>query len=124
MHGLPVEGLTGRLVADLLVEYLNFPGACIVAGAMVAAALYLSTTFSFNTAKEWLAVRFAFVQAWNDRWTNWKAARARKRELRQSAKEDATRARDLAKAKGKQRPRPARLRRAARSLRKRQHFRL
>jgi DNA segregation ATPase FtsK/SpoIIIE, S-DNA-T family len=98
MHGLPAEGLTGRLVADLLVEYLNFPGACIVTGTMVAAALYLSTTFSFNTAKEWLSVRFAFVQAWRDRWANWKAARARKRELRQAIKEDAARARQLARA--------------------------
>ena len=98
MHGLPVEGLTGRLVADLLVQYLNFPGACIVAGAMVAAALYLSTTFSFNTAKEWLAVRFAFVQAWRDRWANWKAARARKRELRQAEREDAARAKEMARA--------------------------
>ena len=96
--GCPIEGLTGRLVADLLVEYLNFPGACIVAGTMVAAALYLSTTFSFNTAKEWLSVRFAFVQAWSDRWTNWKAARARKRELRQAVKEDAARAKELARA--------------------------
>ena len=94
----PTEGLTGRLVADLLVEYLNFPGACIVAGTMVAAALYLSTTFSFNTAKEWLSVRFAFVQAWRDRWANWKAARARKRELRQAVKEDAARAKELARA--------------------------
>ena len=98
MHGLPVEGLTGRLVADLLVAYLNFPGACIVAGTMVAAALYLSTTFSFNTAKEWLSVRFAFVQAWRDRWMNWKAARARKREIRQVAKQDAARAKEMARA--------------------------
>jgi S-DNA-T family DNA segregation ATPase FtsK/SpoIIIE len=98
MHGLPVEGLTGRLVADFLVQYLNFPGACIVAGTMVAAALYLSTTFSFNTAKEWLAVRFAFVQAWRDRWANWKTARARKRELRLAVKQDAARAKELAKA--------------------------
>jgi S-DNA-T family DNA segregation ATPase FtsK/SpoIIIE len=98
MHGLPIEGLTGRLVADSLVQYLNFPGACIVAVTMVAAALYLSTTFSFNTAKEWLAVRFAFVQAWRDRWTNWKAARARKRELRQAVKEDAARAKEFARA--------------------------
>jgi S-DNA-T family DNA segregation ATPase FtsK/SpoIIIE len=98
MHGLPTEGLTGRLVADLLVEYLNFPGACIVAGTMVAAALYLSTTFSFNTAKEWLSVRFAFVQAWRDRWANWKAAQARKRELRQAVKEDTARAKELARA--------------------------
>ena len=98
MHGLPIEGLTGRLVADSLIQYLNFPGACIVAVTMVAAALYLSTTFSFNTAKEWLAVRFAFVQAWRDRWTNWKAARARKRELRQAVKEDAARAKEFARA--------------------------
>jgi DNA segregation ATPase FtsK/SpoIIIE, S-DNA-T family len=98
MHGLPVEGLTGRLVADLLVEYLNFPGACIVAGTMVAAALYLSTTFSFNTAKEWVSVRFAFIQAWRDRWANWKAARARKRELRQAVKDDAARVKELARA--------------------------
>jgi len=98
MHGLPVEGLTGRLVADLLVRYLNFPGACIVAITMVAAALYLSTTFSFNTAKEWMAVRFAFIQAWRDRWANWKAARARKKELRLAVKEDAARAKLMAKA--------------------------
>ncbi len=65
---------------------------------MVAAALYLSTTFSFNTAKEWAMQRFAFVQAWRDRWTNWKAARARKRELRQAVKEDAARAKELARA--------------------------
>jgi S-DNA-T family DNA segregation ATPase FtsK/SpoIIIE len=98
MRGLPIEGLTGRLVADLLVQYLNFPGACIVAGTMVAAALYLSTTFSFNTAKDWLAVRFAFVQAWRDRWTNWKLARARKRELRLAIKEDVARAKEIARA--------------------------
>jgi S-DNA-T family DNA segregation ATPase FtsK/SpoIIIE len=98
MHGLPIEGLTGRLVGDFLAEYLNFPGACIVAVTMVAAALYLSTTFSFNTAKEWLAVRLAFVQAWRDRWANWKAARARKRELRLAVKQDAARAKAMAKA--------------------------
>jgi S-DNA-T family DNA segregation ATPase FtsK/SpoIIIE len=98
MHGLPIEGLTGRLVADLLVKYLNFPGACIVAVTMVAAALYLSTTFSFNTAREWLAVRFAFIHAWRDRWVNWKAARARKKELREAVKADAARAKELARA--------------------------
>ena len=79
MYGLPIEGLTGRLASDALVQWLNFPGACVVAVSMVAIALYLSTTFSFNTAREWLAVRFAFFFAWRDRWMNWRAARARKR---------------------------------------------
>ena len=99
MHGLPVEGLTGRLMADTLVAYLNFPGACIVSMAMVAAALYLSTTFSFNTAREWIALRLAFVQAWRDRYSNWKLARARKRELRLAVKQDAARERAMAKAR-------------------------
>ena len=61
MHALPLEGLTGRLVVDTLVHYLNFPGAAIVIVSMVVIALYLSTTFSFSTAQQWLAIRFAFV---------------------------------------------------------------
>lgn len=99
MGGLPIEGVVGRLTADTQVAYLNYPGACIVSAAMVAAAIYLSTTFSFNTAKEWLALRMAFIQAWRDRWTNWKLSRARKRELRQALREDAARERAMAKAR-------------------------
>ena len=61
MHALPLEGLTGRLVVDTLVQYLNFPGAAIVIVSMVVIALYLSTTFSFSTAQQWTAIRFAFA---------------------------------------------------------------
>jgi S-DNA-T family DNA segregation ATPase FtsK/SpoIIIE len=60
-HALPIEGVTGRIVADAMVEYLNLPGACIVVGLMVCLSLYLATTFTFNTAREWIAARFAFV---------------------------------------------------------------
>ncbi len=60
-HALPVEGVTGRIVADAMVEYLNLPGACIVVGLMVCLSLYLATTFTFNTAREWVAARFAFI---------------------------------------------------------------
>src|SRR6202167_6309754 len=70
-RGLPVEGLTGRLVADLLVHFLNFPGACIVTITFVAAAVYLSTTFSFNTAREWFGIKLAFLLAWRDRLIHW-----------------------------------------------------
>jgi S-DNA-T family DNA segregation ATPase FtsK/SpoIIIE len=99
MHGLPIEGLTGRLLADVLVEYLNFPGACIVAVTMVAAAIYLSTTFSFNTAREWLAIRFAFLMAWRDRWANWKRARARNRELKEAERLDRLQQKEIEKAR-------------------------
>jgi S-DNA-T family DNA segregation ATPase FtsK/SpoIIIE len=79
MHALPLEGLTGRLVVDMLVHYLNLPGAAIVIVSMVVIALYLTTTFSFSTAQQWLAIRFAFALAWRDRVRNWRTAWAKRR---------------------------------------------
>jgi S-DNA-T family DNA segregation ATPase FtsK/SpoIIIE len=97
LHGLPLEGLTGRLLADTLIHYLNYPGACIFAIAMVAVAIYLSTTFSFNTAREWLTIRFAFLMAWRDRLANWRQMRVRRREEKRIAKEEARRKKEDAK---------------------------
>jgi S-DNA-T family DNA segregation ATPase FtsK/SpoIIIE len=104
MHALPIEGLTGRLVVDSLVRYLNVPGAAIVIVSMVVIALYLSTTFSFSTARQWAAIRFAFLAAWRDRWRNkraaWAAQRAEKLALKQAAKQE----RQAAKAERKPAP--------------------
>jgi S-DNA-T family DNA segregation ATPase FtsK/SpoIIIE len=86
MHALPVEGLTGRLVVDFLVQYLNFPGAAIVIVSMVVIALYLSTTFSFNTAQQWMSVHFAFALAWRDRVRNWRSAWAERRAVANAKK--------------------------------------
>jgi DNA segregation ATPase FtsK/SpoIIIE, S-DNA-T family len=99
LYGLPLAGLIGRLVSDSLVAWLNYPGACVVSASMVGIALYLSTTFSFNTAREWLAIRFAFVMAWRDRWRNWRAARIRAKELKAEAKQDKIREKELAKGR-------------------------
>jgi S-DNA-T family DNA segregation ATPase FtsK/SpoIIIE len=101
MHALPVEGLTGRLVVDSLVHYLNFPGAAIVIVSMVVIALYLSTTFSFNTAQQWLAVHFAFALAWRDRVRNWRSAWAQKRATARAEKNAAKRV-AVREASGKQ----------------------
>jgi S-DNA-T family DNA segregation ATPase FtsK/SpoIIIE len=98
-YGLPVEGLLGRIVAAFLIRWLNYPGACIVTVTLVAVALYLSTTFSFNTAREWLGVKFAFFLAWRDRWRNWRIRRARQHELRAAAKLDKLREKELRKAR-------------------------
>jgi DNA segregation ATPase FtsK/SpoIIIE, S-DNA-T family len=89
MHALPVEGLTGRLVGDTLVHYLNIPGAAIVIVSMVVIALYLSTTFSFSTAQQWMAVRFAFASAWRDRLRNWHLAWSKARAEKKAARRDA-----------------------------------
>ncbi len=88
-HALPVEGLTGRLVVDTLVQYLNLPGAAIVIVSMVVIALYLSTTFSFNTAQQWMAIRFAFAYAWRDRLRNWHLQWTKTRAEKNAARRDA-----------------------------------
>jgi DNA segregation ATPase FtsK/SpoIIIE, S-DNA-T family len=88
LDGLPVAGVIGLLVSGALVGWLNYPGACVVAVCAVGIAAYLSTTFSFETAREWLAVRFAFLYAWRDRWQNWRFARARLREERAEARRE------------------------------------
>ncbi|WP_263411274.1 DNA translocase FtsK [Terriglobus tenax] len=72
---LPIEGVEGRLLADGMIAILNFPGACIVVGMMVVMATYLSTTFTFSTARDWATARFAFLQAMQDRWRNWRGNR-------------------------------------------------
>jgi DNA segregation ATPase FtsK/SpoIIIE, S-DNA-T family len=95
---LPIEGATGRLLADFLVHYLNLPGAIIVLGLMVALSLYLATTFTFNTAREWATMRFSFVQAMWDRWVRW---RRRKNADAAIASENYGSKRELADAKAK-----------------------
>lgn len=95
MRGLPIEGLTGRLIVDWLVRFLNFPGACIVILSMVGVALYLSTTFSFKTAREWLVIRLAFLMSWRDRWVRWRQLRVRARDQKNAAKLQAAREKEL-----------------------------
>jgi S-DNA-T family DNA segregation ATPase FtsK/SpoIIIE len=102
-HSLPIEGTTGRLLADFMVHYLNLPGACIVLALMVALSLYLATTFTFNTAREWATVRFGFVQRLWERWTNWRSGRKHAKaeeedygSKRAAADEKARRAREMA----------------------------
>jgi S-DNA-T family DNA segregation ATPase FtsK/SpoIIIE len=73
---LPIEGVLGRVVADGLVSLLNFPGACIVVALAVALSLYLSTTFTFNTWREWIESRFGFIERWRERWMMRKIAKA------------------------------------------------
>jgi S-DNA-T family DNA segregation ATPase FtsK/SpoIIIE len=105
-QALPIEGTTGRLLADFMVHFLNLPGACIVLGLMVVLSLYLATTFTFNTAREWATIRFGFMQRLWDWWVQRRIGRkgaevargdsyetyGSKREL---AEEKARRAREL-----------------------------
>ena len=74
-HALPLSGLSGILVADALVHFLNLPGTIIVLCLTVTLSLYLATTFAFNTAREWLTMHFAFVGNLREKWNNRMARR-------------------------------------------------
>ncbi len=76
-NALPVCGLSGRLVADGLIQYLNLPGAAAVIALMVALSLLLATTFSFNSAREWATIHFGFVGVMRERWNRFRARRRR-----------------------------------------------
>ncbi len=75
-HALPLEGVTGRLLADAMVHYLNLPGATIVLALMVVLSLYLATTFTFHTASEWVESHFSFVRRMHERIQDWRIQRA------------------------------------------------
>ena len=76
-HTLPVEGVEGRLLADSLVSFLNFPGASALCMMMVLISLYLATTFTLSSAREWFTSHFAFARNIRDRYN---ARQQRKRD--------------------------------------------
>jgi S-DNA-T family DNA segregation ATPase FtsK/SpoIIIE len=92
LHLLPIEGVLGRAVSSFLVGYVNIQGAWLIAGILAATGLYFATAVSFWALKEGLGDRWIHVQAFLDRFRNWREERAeRKAELRaqQNPDEDA-----------------------------------
>src|SRR5712692_8408016 len=88
---IPMEGLVGRIVGDVLIHYLNLAGAYIVCATVLAVALYLTTAFSFASLRVWAPTRFAFVVALWDRYKDWKEERAKKKMQKELEKRRATR---------------------------------
>jgi S-DNA-T family DNA segregation ATPase FtsK/SpoIIIE len=89
MHAVPVEGVLGRLVAGLLVGYLNVQGAWLVAGVLAAAGVYFALALNFRTMYEWLSAHWIQLQVWNDRWQNWREERAERKAERDAIKRGA-----------------------------------
>ncbi len=79
MHVIPIEGLLGRIVGDVLIHYFNLAGAYIVCASVLAVALYLTTAFSFSAVQLWAPTRFAFAIALWQRYQDWKNERARRK---------------------------------------------
>src|SRR5208337_1591584 len=91
MGSIPIEGLLGRIVGDVLIRYLNVAGAYIVCTTVLAVALYLTTAFSFSAIELWAPTRFAFVLALRDRYQDWQDERERKRQQKELEKRRAER---------------------------------
>jgi DNA segregation ATPase FtsK/SpoIIIE, S-DNA-T family len=83
MGAIPIEGLAGRIVGDVLIRYLNVAGAYIVCTTVLAVALYLTTAFSFSAIQLWAPTRFAFVLALRDRFKDWQDEREHKRQQKE-----------------------------------------
>ena len=41
---IPISGVEGRVLADLMIEFVNFPGAAVISALMVALSLALQAT--------------------------------------------------------------------------------
>ena len=85
-HAVPIEGLMGRIVGDVLLHYFNLIGAYIVCATIIAVALYLCTAFSFGALRIWTETRFAFAFAAWQRVEDWRAARAKKKSQKELEK--------------------------------------
>ena len=88
---VPMEGLVGRIVGDVLIHYLNLAGAYIVCATILAVALYLTTAFSFASLRVWAPTRFAFAIALWNRYKDWQDSRAKKKMQKELEKRRATR---------------------------------
>jgi S-DNA-T family DNA segregation ATPase FtsK/SpoIIIE len=86
MGAIPIEGLVGRIVGDVLIRYFNVAGAYIVCTTVLAVALYLTTAFSFSQIELWVPTRFAFFIALRDRVKDWQDERERKRQQKELEK--------------------------------------
>jgi DNA segregation ATPase FtsK/SpoIIIE, S-DNA-T family len=83
LNAMPIEGLLGRVVGDVLIHYLNMAGAYIVCATVLAVALYLSTAFSFSAIQLWAPTRFAFVTALWNRYQDWREERTKRRQQKE-----------------------------------------
>jgi S-DNA-T family DNA segregation ATPase FtsK/SpoIIIE len=83
LNVLPIEGLVGRVVGDVLIHYLNLAGAYIVCASVLAIALYLSTAFSFSSIQLWAPTRFAFLTALWNRYQDWQEERAKRQQQKE-----------------------------------------
>ena len=86
LHLVAVEGVVGRLMAGLLVGFLNIQGAWVVTAALGFVGIYFALAIRFASVKDWLEERWLRAGAWRDRWRNWREVRAEMRAVREESR--------------------------------------
>jgi S-DNA-T family DNA segregation ATPase FtsK/SpoIIIE len=86
-QGRPIGGVTGPLISGLLVHYLNFKGAVLVAGVLATAGIYFASAVFVSTIVETIQARWRNLIYLHDRWRNWREQRAERREERIAERE-------------------------------------
>ncbi|WP_047489975.1 DNA translocase FtsK [Terriglobus sp. TAA 43] len=94
---LPIEGALGRVLSGFIVGLLNYPGACVVVGLLVLLSLYLSTTFTFNTAQDWAGQRLGIFGRLRERYLAWRGDRGDLKAARAANKLETRREREIAR---------------------------
>jgi S-DNA-T family DNA segregation ATPase FtsK/SpoIIIE len=77
----------GRLMAGMLVGYLNIQGAWLVTGVLAAAGLYFASATGLWAIKDSVEDRWLHAVSLHDRWRNWREERAEAREERRAERE-------------------------------------
>ena len=67
LHLVPAEGVVGRLMAGLLVGYLNIQGAWILTAVLAVAGLYFAAAVSWSAIWELIADRWFVLVSWHER---------------------------------------------------------
>jgi DNA segregation ATPase FtsK/SpoIIIE, S-DNA-T family len=94
MHMVAVEGVVGRLMAGLLVSYLNVQGAWLVAVVLAGSGVYFALAISFLALKEKLEEHWLQLRSGYERWQNWREERAEARAEKRGERETAHGLRD------------------------------
>jgi len=89
-NSIPLGGMIGLLLADLLVAGLNVTGAVLLATACIVVSLYLISSFSVFLVPAWLGAPLRSFTKVRDSLRNWLVQqRRRKAERRQRVKQQA-----------------------------------
>jgi len=84
---MPVEGVTGRLVSETLVSWVNVPGAWIITAILAAVGVYFASAAILQVLLESAEDRWLNAMNLRDRWRNWRDERAEEKETRQAMRQ-------------------------------------